>query len=484
MDLVVGIDLATADVRAMAADSSGGVHAFATRPLPQPQSPQPGWSEQDAAAWWPAVAATLTELTDRLGEGSRRVVAVSVSATSATVVALDAAGRTLGPAITYADQRAVAAAAAAQAAAPQTWAGLGLTIGPSFGLPKWAWMLREPVPGPQPPARLGHASDAVVAGLTGTLPPTDTSHALKSGYDPLHRRWVSQAMDALDIPARLLPEVRLPGEPAGRLSPEASRATGLPSGCEIRLGMTDSCAAQLAAGAAEPGQFVSVLGSTLVLKGASEALLVDPEGAVYSHLHPGGWWLPGGASSTGAKALGVCFPGADLEELDRRAAERGPAHCVIYPLLGRGERFPFSASAARGFTLDEPADGIDRYRALLEGVAFVERLGYERLWELGARPAGPIICAGGGSSSTIWNTIRATVLGREIQARPQASTALGACILAAVGTLHPDLKTAARRMSVSGAPIAPDEAQLSAMGESYRRFKNEVAERGWTPNRG
>lgn len=484
MDLVVGIDLATADVRALAADASGHVHASAKRPLPQPLSPQPGWSEQDAAAWWPAVAATLTELTDRLGERSRRVIAISVSATSATVVALDAAGRPLGPAITYADQRAVAGAVAAQAAAPQTWAALGLTIGPSFGLPKWAWMLRDPEFRAEPPARLGHASDAVVAALTGALPPTDTSHALKSGYDPLHRRWVSEAMDALDIPARLLPEVRLPGDPAGRLSRDASRATGLPAGCEIRLGMTDSCAAQLAAGAAEPGQFVSVLGSTLVLKGATKDLLIDPSGAVYSHLHPGGWWLPGGASSTGAKSLGAGFPGADLQELDRRAAERGPAGCVIYPLLGLGERFPFSAPTARGFTLGEPADGVDRYRALLEGVAFVERLGYERLSELGARPAGPLICAGGGSISTVWNTIRATVLGRELEVRPQASTALGACILAAAGTLHPDLRAAARRMSVGGARVAPDEAELSPMSASYHRFKNEVAERGWTANRG
>ncbi|CAN5842313.1 FGGY-family carbohydrate kinase [soil metagenome] len=484
MDLVVGIDLATADVRAMSADGSGKVYARAERPLPQPRSPQPGWSEQNAAAWWPAVAATLSELTDRLGVRSRRVVALSVSATSATVVALDASGRPLGPAITYADQRAVAEAVAAQAAAPSTWAALGLTIAPSFGLPKWAWMLRKPAFAADPPARLGHASDAVVAALTGALPPTDTSHALKSGYDPVHRRWVSEAMDALDIPARLLPEVRLPGSPAGRLSPEASRATGLPAGCEVRLGMTDSCAAQLAAGAAEPGRFVSVLGSTLVLKGATEGLLVDPAGAVYSHLHPAGWWLPGGASSTGGKALAAGFPHADLRKLDRQAAARGPSSCVTYPLFGRGERFPFAAPCAQGFTLGKPRDEIDRYRALLEGVAFVERMGYERLRELGAVPAGPLVSAGGGSASTVWNTIRATVLGTTLEARPGASTALGACILAAAGTLHPDLRLAAREMSVTGTPVAPEDAELSRLDASYHRFKSEVFRQGWTPDRG
>lgn len=483
MELVVGIDLATAAVRAVAADATGQVYARSERQLAQPVSPKPGWSEQDASSWWPATAAALGDLTRRLGDRSRRVVALSVSATSATVAALDAAGRPLGTALTYADQRAVSEAAAAQAAAPETWAALGLTVAPSFGLPKWAWLLRDPARSAEPVARLGHASDAVVAALTGTLPPTDTSHALKSGYDPATRRWVSEAMEALGIPPGLLPEVLLPGSPAGCLSREASGVTGLPAGCEVRLGMTDSCAAQLAAGAAEPGQFVTVLGSTLVLKGATRGILTDPGGAVYSHLHPGGWWLPGGASSTGGRALAAGFPGADLPEMDRQAAALGPAGCVIYPLLGRGERFPFAAPGAEGFVLGEPAGEADRYRATLEGVAFVERLGYERLQELGAPPSGPIVSAGGGSSSAVWNTIRATVLGAEMEARPGASTALGACILAASGTLHPDVATATRAMSAAGTPVRPAPDEQRAMDAGYLKFKQELAKRGWIENR-
>ena len=100
-------------------------------------------------------------------------------------------------------------------------------------------------------------------------------------------------MAALAIPVDLLPEVRRPTEVVGLVSEEAAAASGLPAGCQVRLGTTDACAAQLAAGAGAPGRFVSVLGSTLVLKGASRELVVDPEGAVYSHRHPDGWWLAG-----------------------------------------------------------------------------------------------------------------------------------------------------------------------------------------------
>ncbi len=478
MDLVVGIDLATAAVRAVAADASGTIHAAAERLLPQPDVPLPGWSEQDAGSWWPAVASALADLSDRLGKQAGNVAAVSVSATSATVVALDAAGAPMGPALTYADQRAVTEAAAAQAAAPRRWSTLGLTMAPSFGLPKWAWILGHL--GGAPMARLGHASDVVVNRLTGTLAPTDTSHALKSGYDPVQRGWVTEAMEALGIGDHLLPEVLAPACLAGRLSRDASRATGLPIGCEVRLGMTDSCAAQLAAGAAEPGEFVSVLGSTLVLKGASLLQpLADPAGAVYSHFHPSGWWLPGGASSTGGRALIAGFPHADLQHLDALAAGRGPSTIVAYPLLGKGERFPFAAEKAQGFTLGTPRDDVDRYRAILEGVAFVERLGYDRLRALGAEPKGLIASAGNGSASAVWNTIRATVLGACLEAKPSAGTALGACILAAAGTLHPDLRSATAAMAVAGKVCEPNQTERPALELSYRRFLRAVNERGW-----
>jgi sugar (pentulose or hexulose) kinase len=484
VDLVVGVDMATSEVRAMAADAGGRVHAEARHALPAPTSPRPGWSEQDGRAWWPAVATALREVTDRLGP-DRTVVAVSVCATSGTVVALDGRGEPIGPALTYADQRAVTEAEVAQSAAVDRCAALGLRVQASFGLPKWAWLVSVARAGTGPRvAGLAHASDVVVRRLVGGPAPADWSHALKSGYDPVRREWASEAMAALGIPTTLLPEVGRPTDVAGRVGEDAAEATGLPVGCEVRLGMTDSCASQLAAGAGEPGRFVSVLGTTLALKGASRELVRDPSGAVYSHRHPDGWWLPGGASSTGAGALAAAFPGREPSELDEVAAAHGPATCVVYPLVGRGERFPFVAPDAEGFVLGEPVDeqpakGADRVRATFEGVAFVERLGYERLAELGAPAQSPIVVTGGGSSSVVWNRIRATVLGVPLLATPGASTSLGACILAAAGTLHPDLAAATAAMSATGELVEPVDAERDALGASYQRFRDAVVDRGW-----
>ncbi|HVM00526.1 MAG TPA: FGGY family carbohydrate kinase [Egibacteraceae bacterium] len=483
MELVAGVDVATAGVRALVTDAAGRERARAHRPIPAPSSPRPGWWEQSAQAWWPAVAEALAEVTDRLGGERQAVTAVSVCATSGTVVALDREGEPVAPALAYADQRAVSQSAVAQDAAAARWAKLGLGIQPSFGLPKWGWLCAQPGVAAAT-ARLAHASDVVVCRLVGTLPPTDWSHALKSGYDPGREEWATEALDALGIAPELLPDVAPPTRPAGRVTGDAALATGLPEGCLVRLGMTDSCAAQLAAGAGTPGQFVSVLGSTLVLKGTAEEPVCDPDGAVYSHRHPNGWWLPGGASSTGAGALTAGFPRRALAALDERAARRGPARSVVYALPGRGERFPFVAPDAEGFVLGQPRDEVDRYRAVLEGVAFVERLGYERLARLGATVTPPLAVTGGGSASPVWNRIRATTLGMALDAKPSATTALGACMLAAAGTLHPDLATATAAMAVTGERSEPVEREREALAHSYARFLDALAARGWITPQG
>ena len=446
--LVAGIDLATADVRVAVAAGDGRVVARAAAPLASPHRPAPGVSEQDARSWWPAVARALREA---LAGVEGEVVAVAVSATSGTVVLADGHGEPVGPALLYDDGRAPA---------PERWDTLLAGAG-AGGLAAHAW----------------HASDLVVARLTGASPPTDWSHALKTGYDPGAGRW-SDAGAA----GGMRPDVASPASPAGAVCEKSAAATGLTTGCAVRLGMTDACAAQIAAGADRPGRFVSVVGTTLVVKGASEHRIDDPASGIYSHRHPDGWWLPGGASNTGGSSLTARFPKDELAALDRQAAGRGPATTVCYPLRRAGERFPFASKDAEELWTGPAADRVDEYRAVLEGVAFVERLGYERLGRLGAPLHAPLRSAGAGSQSDVWAAIRATVLGVPITRPASADTAFGACVLAAAGTLHPTLAHATDAMvDQAGAAVEPVPAEGERLEASYRRFIEALTGRGWLP---
>ncbi len=444
--LVAGIDLATAEVRVAVAEASGRVVARSAAPLARPHRPEPGASEQDATSWWPAAALALREAVAGL---EARVVAVAVSATSGTVVLADERGDPVGPALLYDDARM-----------------------PVYR--RWDWLLARPG-AVDVAVHAWHAADLIVSRLIGAPPPTDWSSALKTGFDPATLQW-----RLAGAASELRPNVVAPTTSAGVVCHRAAAATGLTSGCQVRLGMTDGCAAQVAAGADRPGRFVTVLGTTLVVKGASERRIDDPLSGLYSHRHPDGWWLPGGASNTGGGSLTTRFASESMVDLDRGAAARGPSRTVCYPLSGTGERFPFVAAEAQELWTAPPADGIDAYRAVLEGVAFVERLAYERLGDLGAALEGPVRTAGGGSRSEAWSAIRATVLDVAVVRPESADTAFGACVLAASGTLHENLRAATDAMvATTGAEVVPVAAERDRMEESYGRFVTALVERGW-----
>src|SRR5581483_4957631 len=342
---------------------------------------------------------------------------------------------------------------------------------PSWALPKLLWLIRTHHR-LIPHARLAHQSDFINSRLAGQLLPSDSSNALKTGYDLLQETWPADVFDALGIPDHLLPGVVRSGTQIGVVCQQAAEITGIPAGTPISAGMTDGCAAQIGAGALQPGNWNSVLGTTLVLKGVTRRLLRDPQGALYCHRSPDGDWLPGGASSTGAGVLAKEFPGRDLAALSARAAERGPATVVRYPLISRGERFPFIAPDAEGFCLGDPADEVDRFAALLEGVAFIERLCFDYLDMLGAPLNGNLSFTGGGARNRYWRQLRADVLGRAVRLPQNSEPAFGMAVLAAAAGRR--LSDVAREMVGTAEGIEPQPHNSDHFCESYLRLVHEL----------
>jgi sugar (pentulose or hexulose) kinase len=78
-------------------------------------------------------------------------------------------------------------------------------------------------------------------------------------------------------------EVVAPGQAVATVMPAVARTFGLPAGCTVCGGTTDSIAAFVAAGVSEPGQAVTSLGSTLAVKLLSESRVDDASYGVYSH---------------------------------------------------------------------------------------------------------------------------------------------------------------------------------------------------------
>ena len=98
MSTLVGLDVGTSGVKALAVAPDGEVLASAEVGYPL-STPRPGWAEQDPEDWWRATQEALVEL------GARDVAGIGLSGQMHGLVALDDAGEVVRPAILWNDQR-------------------------------------------------------------------------------------------------------------------------------------------------------------------------------------------------------------------------------------------------------------------------------------------------------------------------------------------------------------------------------------------
>jgi sugar (pentulose or hexulose) kinase len=461
--VVLGIDVGTQGARVVAHEPSGAlVHSASERFTGDWSGP-----EQHPDVWWTAVSICLQRLTSHLSV--REIAGISVTSTSGTVLPLGIDWQPVAPALMYSDRRSAEVAAEIQAQFPDLRANV------SWGLPKIVWFERQHPEVADCIHAWRHPADYLIGRLTGEWTLTDQTTALKSGYDLERDTWPVTLFESLGLDPRKLPQVRTSGAIAGRVAATAATETGLQLGTPVMLGMTDGCASQVGSGAVRPGAWNSTIGTTLVIKGTTVEPVRDPLGRIYNHRHPQGYWMPGAASNTGAAWVSAWFPDLDPAELDRLAAVVIPTGIATYPLLGTGERFPFVAPSATGFSYDGPEDLV-RYASALEGVAYLERMAFDLVEELSGERVEAVSTAGGGSAGETWLRIRANVLDRPVRKVRHAQAASGAAMIAASGSWYAGLIETVDSMVELETVIEPGEL-VSAYRDGYGQFRRALEER-------
>jgi xylulokinase len=472
MPLYLGLDVGTQGARALVCDESGRVVSQASEPFQSPGIPDlpAGWFEQDPQDWWKAAVTCLKKVAAGLSEG---ISALSVDSTSGTILPVDENGNPLTNALMYNDGRAVDEAKICNEAGIDLTEKLGYKFGASFALPKILWIKNHQPDVYQRTWKFIHAADFIIGRLIDDFGISDYSNALKTGYDLVDLKWPDFIEYKLDIPLSKLPVVVTPGEIIGSINPSAGDETELKTGTPVAAGVSDGTAGFIASGASGIGDWNSTIGTTLVLRGVSKNLVKDPQGRIYCHRHPDGWWLPGGASNVGGECLAKFFPNDDYAELDRQASQYLPTDVIVYPLARQGERLPFINNNAQGFVSGEPRNRAELYAAYLQGVAFVERWSLELMEELGADVSGTVYATGGGAKSLQWMQIRADVLGRKIVRPAITESAMGSAIVAASRTGFNCLSDASSAMVSIDAEVRPDSQKAQAYNERYKRFREE-----------
>jgi D-ribulokinase len=198
----LGFDLGTQSVRAVALSKTGDVLGQSSQPLTSRRNgPR---HEQDPEEWWHAIVCVCRAALADLPASSVRGLAVD--GTSGTILLVNRSGKALTPGLMYDDTRAKDEARHTNEAGAAVWASLGYRMQPSWALPKLLWLLREH-PSVIPSARLAHQNDFINRRFSGHEVPSDSSNALKTGYDLVREAWPHEVLDALGVPDQVLPVV-------------------------------------------------------------------------------------------------------------------------------------------------------------------------------------------------------------------------------------------------------------------------------------
>jgi len=428
---VLGIDLGTGSTKAILLDTSGAELAVASVPVPLSR-PRPGWVESDPEDWWSSVKGAVAKV---LAAVESPVGAIGLSGQMHGVVLARPEGRPLRPAVLWLDRRAERSLEAYRALPPAMRTLLGNPLVPGMAGPLLHWLaaqepavLRDAAWALQPKdwlrLRLVRRAGSEASDASGTLL-----------FDVFQNTWALPVIEALAIPARLLPPLSASDSVAGPLDSSIARELGLPGGIPVAFGAADTAAALVGTGLSETGPLQLTVGSAaqvVTLRGLPRP---DPDLRyhVFASAVPGLWYAMAAVQAAGvALAWALNAFKATWEEaygiLDA-APWGGTDSPVFIPHLA-GARSPSMNTLARaGFLgLELRHDRADLLRAVFEGVAF------SIAEAAGALPefvdTSDLYLAGGGTLHRTWRQLLCDLLARRllIVENPDAS-ARGAALL-------------------------------------------------------
>lgn len=404
MPLVAGIDSSTQSVKVVVRDAETGALVRTGR------ASHPDGTECPPQAWWEA----LTEASGGLLDD---VAAVSVAGQQHGMVALDADGEPVRPALLWNDTRSAPDAAdlVAEGGGSAAWArAVGSVPVASFTVTKLRWLARHEPDLAARAYRVLLPHDWLTWRLAGRPdePTTDRGDASGTGY------WSPAAGEYRPDLLRLafgrdlaVPRVAAPAEVVGEL----------PGGALLAPGSGDNMGAGLGLGLV-PGDVVVSLGTSGTAFAVSEVPAADVSGAVAGFADATGRYLPLVATLNAARVLaaGARLLGVDLDGFGDLAlrAQAGAGGLVLLPYLD-GERtpnLPHATGSLHGITRDNLTPQ-NVARACVEGMLCGLADAIDALVAVGARPQ-RVLLIGGAAASVAVRAVAPALFGLPVHVPP------------------------------------------------------------------
>uniref|UniRef100_A0A914VWU4 FGGY carbohydrate kinase domain-containing protein n=1 Tax=Plectus sambesii TaxID=2011161 RepID=A0A914VWU4_9BILA len=525
--VVLGVDVGSTSVRALAVDAlSGRMLASATESL-EIHRPSPGWAEQSSDQIWTATGAAIRSALHSAAIDVESVVGIGFDATCSLVVlgpqdeplAVSLESESKWNVIMWMDHRAGKEAEDINRTAHDCLKSVGGKISLEMEPPKLLWLKRNHRQTFDSATKFLDLADFLTYKATGVDIRSLCTVVCKWGYQASSnsQSWDCTYWNSIGLPEfandvrRIGAQVRNPGERiASGLSPEAAQSLGLCAGTPVATGIIDAHAGTigcLATKTSETTQSQIPLDQRLsLICGTSTCHMMLSETARYV---PGIWGPYYGAvlPAMFLNEAGQSAAGSVLDMLlERKRAETGvtPAVSEVTAYLDRseaergalavaetarnlhvwpdyhGNRSPFADPSMKGaivgLTLDWTSDAYlpTIYLAHVFALAYGTKLIAETLEQNGHKAIEVVYACGGLAKNRHYMQVHADVLNVPIVVpNCDESVALGSAILASVAAnIYPSLKEAMVALGQPGTTYYPRDELQTFHAWKYSKFRD------------
>ena len=494
MDCLMGIDLGSTSLKAVAYDLAGNLIASGSRPTERfhPDPAHPDWTVWRPEQIWGGTAAAIAEAVAGL-PAAAQLRGVAVTGMGMDGLPIDQQGQWLYPLISWLDPRTVPQMQwwLDRIGAEKQFAIGGNPLWPINSALRIRWVAEHEPDIYRRTYKWLLIEDFLNYMLCGRCVTDYSMSSCTLLFDQRTRQWSEELIGLSEIRPEILCEVLPSGTWIGEVHRRAAEATGLPVGTPVILGGHDHLCGTLPVGAFRPGVALDVTGTWETVKTTTDTPVLKDElrragMTVQAHVVPGlhsiwggnvagemvEWYrrqLVGSDDKLAAETLSWELLMGEAEAVPPGAGgvlflpHMSGASCPIVDGQSLGVFTGLTPRATRGHMLRAIIEGLD-YQFLDTVLALENSLG-SRLER--------VVAVGGAIRNTFWMQNKADVIGRPIETpRIEEATPLGAALLAGIGVgLYRDAEDACQHVYREGETYLPDPQRTARYTDWFELYR-------------
>jgi xylulokinase len=504
---ILAIDHGTSGIKACIVSIYGKVITFEYEKTPIYYLPR-GGAEQDPAEWWQALISASKRLMQKQVVPKEDVIALCISSTFSSTVAVDRQGNHIMNSITWMDSRGAPYVKKLMGGFPSL-EGYNL-----LQIMRW---IPKTAGGPTLSGKddiahvlfIKNEYPDVYAKTHMFLPSKDYLNLRLTGefaasYDSIQLFWVTDIRDInnirydeklihiLGIDRDKLPPLKYSIDILGKILPEVADEIGLSREVQVIMGSPDHQCACIGSGAVRDFEGHIYIGTSSWVQCVIPFKKTDllHQIASFPTSIPGKYYSANEQDIAGGCLNflfeNIIFPENSLltgkpaanpyEKLDEivKAVSAGSHKLIFTPWLN-GERTPVDDINLRGgfFNISKMTKQDHMVRAVLEGVAYNTRWNLKYVEQFIRRKMDPLCIVGGGAKSDAWCQLFADVLDRSIRQvkDPMQANARGAAFIASVGLGYIKFKDIPNLIEYKNT-YSPNPANRMIYDELFQAFLN------------